>query len=212
VRPALAQPRIIHSHIGSSSCYDQCGSHDIALGRRWNSENSLGLTLTRLQGRASAGMTRSTSVPDRFAAAFNARDVDRVLACFTPDATYRDHFYGTFTGHDAIHSLFERMYAEGDRHAWTMTRVLADPDCAIGEWTFTFTVSAAVPPSAGRTLTFTGVSVFETRGGLCHTYREHFDRAAALLALGIRPAGVAAIVARRPTIDVAVPKSGMLQP
>jgi ketosteroid isomerase-like protein len=155
---------------------------------------------------------QTTSVADRFASAFNTRDVDKVLACFAPDATYRDLFYGTFSGHDEIRSLFERMYAEGDRHEWTMTRVVADSECTVGEWTFTFTVSAAVPPSAGRTLTFNGVSVFETLDGMCHTYREHFDRGAALLALGIRPAAVAAITARRPTVAVTAPHSAMLQP
>lgn len=149
--------------------------------------------------------TRPSSVAERFAAAFNARDVDSVLACFARDATYRDLFYGTFAGRDEIRSLFERMYAEGDRHEWTMSRVVVDRDSTVGEWTFTFTVSAAVPPSVGRTLTFTGVSVFETASGLCHTYREYFDRAAALLALGIPPAGVAAIVARRPTVGVGAP-------
>jgi hypothetical protein len=115
----------------------------------------------------------SGTVAERFASAFNALDVDGVLACFTADATYRDLFYGSFTGRDQIQSLFERVYAEGDRHEWTMTRVVAGRDCTVGEWTFTFTVSAAVPPSAGRTLTFNGVSLFETRDGLCHTYRKH---------------------------------------
>lgn len=67
-----------------------------------------------------------------------------------------------------------------------------------------------MPSSAGRTLTFDGVSVFETRSGLCHSYREHFDRAAALLALGIRPAAVAGIVARRPTVNVFGPRLSML--
>lgn len=156
--------------------------------------------------------TTSASVADRFAAAFTVRDVDRVLACFTPDATYRDLFYGTFAGHARIRALFERMYAEGDRHDWTMTRVVSAPDCTVGEWTFSFTVSAVVAPSAGRTLTFTGVSVFETMDGMCHTYREHFDRGAALLALGIPPVAVAAIVARRPTVEVTVPGSAEPQP
>jgi hypothetical protein len=155
--------------------------------------------------------TTPASVADRFASAFNARDVDGVLACFAPDATYRDLFYGTFAGHDQIRSLFEQMYAEGERHEWTMTRVVSDPGCTVGEWTFTFTVGTAVPPSAGRTLTFNGVSVFEAVNGMCHTYREHFDRGAALLALGIRPTSVAAIVARRPTVDVTMPVSTMLQ-
>jgi len=156
-------------------------------------------------------MTLPTSVAHRFAAAFASRDPDRVLDCFAADAQYDDLFYGRFAGHGQIRRLFERMYAEGDRHEWTMTRVLAEPGCTVGEWTFTVTVSAAVAPSAGRTLTFSGVSVFETDGdGLCRRYREHFDRGAALFALGIPPAGVAAIVARRPTVAVTVPDSAML--
>jgi ketosteroid isomerase-like protein len=152
-----------------------------------------------------------TTIAHRFASAFNSRDVERVVACFSSEARYRDLFYGPFTGRDEIRTLFERMYAEGDRHEWSMTRVVAEPDCTIAEWTFTFTVSAAVPASAGHTLTFSGTSVFETNGGLCHHYREHFDRGAALLALGIRPASVAAIVTRRPTVDVLVPDSAMLR-
>lgn len=150
------------------------------------------------------------SVADRFADAFNSSDVDRVLACFSPDARYRDLFYGLAVGHRQIRALFERMFAEGDRHEWTMTRVVTDQSCSISEWTFRFTVSSAVPSSAGRTLRFDGVSVFETSAGRCHAYREHFDRGAALLALGIGPARVAAIVARRPTVDVTVPGSETL--
>ena len=44
-----------------------------------------------------------------------------------------------------------------------------------------------------------------TRAGLCHTYREYFDRGAALLALGISPAAVARIAAVRPTVEVTEP-------
>jgi hypothetical protein len=156
-------------------------------------------------------MTTPTCVAHRFAAAFATREADRVLACFAADAQYDDLFYGRFVGHGRIRRLFERMYAEGDRHEWTMTRVVSEPGCTIGEWTFSVTVSAAVAPSAGRALTFSGVSVFETDGdGLCRRYREHFDRGAALFALGIPPTGVAAIVARRPTVAVTVQGSAML--
>ena len=170
-----------------------------------------GLDSHPASGTSVCAMTNlEASVAHRFASAFNSRDVDRVLACFSPDAQYHDLFYGRFTGHDEIRALFERMYAEGDHHEWTMTRVVADQNCTVGEWTFTFTVSAAVAASAGRTLVFRGVSVFETSNGMCRHYREHFDRGAALLALGIGPASVAAIVARRPTVEVIGPKSTML--
>ncbi|MGH3841293.1 MAG: nuclear transport factor 2 family protein [Pseudonocardiaceae bacterium] len=147
-------------------------------------------------------MNSYSTVAHRFAAAFNTRDVDQVLACFTPDVSYRDLYYGEAAGHDQARRLFERMYAEGHHHTWTMTCVAENPDWTIGEWTFTFTVSDAVPQSAGRTLRYHGVSVFETRQGRCHTYREHFDRTATLLALGIRPGAVARIVLRRPSVEV----------
>jgi len=147
-------------------------------------------------------MTSSVSdVAHRFAAAFNTREVDQVLDCFTPDAAYHDLFHGRFSGRAGLR-LFERMYAEGEHHVWTMTRVVENPTCTIGEWHFTFTVSSAVPHGGGRTLSFRGVSVFETHAGRCRTYREYFDRTAALLALGISPAAIARIVARRPSVEV----------
>jgi len=149
--------------------------------------------------------TAPDDVAHRFAAAFNTRDVDRVLNCFTSDATYNDLFYGRFSGRPGLRKLFERMYSEGDHHEWTMTRVVDNPARTIGEWCFTFTVSATVSQSSGRTLSFHGVSIFETRAGCCHTYREYFDRGAALLALGISPAAVARITTRRPSVEVTAP-------
>lgn len=145
------------------------------------------------------------SMAHRFARAFNTRDVDRVVALFTDDAAYHDLFYGTVSGKDDLRMMFARMYAEGTRHRWTMTTVAVSATSTIGEWDFEFTISTAVRTGAGRTLRFPGVSVFDTRGGLCHTYREYFDRTAALLAVGIPPRSVAAIVSRRPTIELDLP-------
>ena len=50
---------------------------------------------------------------ERFAEAFNRRDVDGLLACFTEDATYRDLFYGPHAGQAALRGMFERMFREG---------------------------------------------------------------------------------------------------
>lgn len=142
------------------------------------------------------------TVAHRFAAAFNATDVERLLACFDVDARYDDLFYGRVHGHPGIRTLFTRMYAEGDRHEWALGTVVSVPTCTIAEWAFTFTVSDRVPVGAGRSLRFPGVSIFETRDGLCHTYRERFDRAAVLLALGTPPARVGSLVRRRSTVEV----------
>jgi ketosteroid isomerase-like protein len=147
-------------------------------------------------------------IAHRFAAAFNTRDIERVLDCFTTDAVYHDLFYGRFSGREGLRRLFERMYSEGEHHQWRMTGVVDAPACTIGEWRFTFTVSAAVPGSSGRTLAFRGVSIFETQAGLCRTYREYFDRGAALLGLGISPATVARISAQQPSVEVTAPGPG----
>jgi ketosteroid isomerase-like protein len=144
-------------------------------------------------------------IAHRFTAAFNAGDVDGLLGCFTPDALYTDLFYGQFTGPAGLRHLFERMYAEGEQHEWIMIQTAATPACTIGEWRFSFTVSSAAPRSGGRRLSYSGVSVFETRGGLCCGYREYFDRGAALLALGISPAAAARIAAARPSVQVSGP-------
>lgn len=156
--------------------------------------------------------TPPSDVANRFASAFNTRDVDQVLECFTVDAVYHDLFYGRFTGRAGLRRLFERMYSEGVHHRWTMTGVVENPDRTIGEWTFEFTVSDAVPQGAGRTLRFDGVSIFQTRSGRCHTYREYFDRGAALFALGIEPGAVARLLARRPAVDVTHPAGSATPP
>lgn len=151
--------------------------------------------------------TTNPTVAHRFARAFNTRDVEQLLGVFTPDAVYDDLFYGRFAGHAGLRELFVRMYSEGSHHEWAMTRVVEGDGLTIGEWRFEFTVSDAVAHGAGRTLRFPGVSVFETRGGRCHAYREYFDRTAALFAVGIRPGAVAGIVARRPSVQVSLPEA-----
>jgi len=149
--------------------------------------------------------TAGPTLVHRFASAFNARDLDGVIACFTPDATYHDLYYGHFAGHEGLRALFTRMWSEGDAHQWDVGLVVEDDAALMAEWTFTFIVAAAVPSGAGRTLRSTGMSVFEKAGGRCRAYREQFDRAAGLLAVGIPPATVAGIVARRPTVEVEIP-------
>lgn len=147
----------------------------------------------------------ASDIAHRFAAAFTARDVEELLDCFTADAVYHDLLYGRVSGRAGLQRMFERMYAEGEHHEWAMTQVVRDRASTIGEWRFVCTVSAAAPAGRGRTLSYPGVSVFETRTGRCHTYREYFDRGAVLLALGIRPDTVDRVIARLPSVEVAGP-------
>ena len=141
------------------------------------------------------------SIAEEFALAFNRRDVDGIVGCFTEDATYDDLFYGHFSGHAGLRSLFDRMFAEGRDHVWTLDLVVESPASTVAEWTFSFVVSEAVPRSAGRELRFRGVSVFDLRDGRCCAYREYFDKGATLVQLGFHPDSLMRVLSR-PAVGV----------
>jgi steroid delta-isomerase-like uncharacterized protein len=139
---------------------------------------------------------------ERFAEAFNRRDVDGLLGCFTEDATYRDLFYGPHAGQAALRGMFERMFREGRDYRWQMDTIVMDARRAAAEWTFSYTATAAVPRSEGRRVRFSGMSVFELgagelEGGRARAYREYADTGVALLQLGFAPESLAKVLARR---------------
>jgi steroid delta-isomerase-like uncharacterized protein len=139
---------------------------------------------------------------ERFAEAFNRRDVDGLLACFTEDATYRDLFYGPHAGQAALRGMFERMFREGRDYRWQMDRIVMDARRAAAEWTFSYTATAAVPRSEGRHVRFSGMSVFDLDGGdpesgRARAYREYADTGVALLQLGFAPESLAKVLSRR---------------
>ena len=136
------------------------------------------------------------SIVKEFEAAFNRRDVDGLLACFTPTARYRDNFFGEHAGAPALREMFARMFREGRDYAWTMERVVETDAAAASEWTFAYTVTEAVPRSAGRVVRFRGMSLFEKRDGRIAAYRESFDMGAALLQLGFGPEAMAKTIRR----------------
>jgi steroid delta-isomerase-like uncharacterized protein len=137
------------------------------------------------------------SIVREFEAAFNRQDVGRLVACFTPGATYVDTFFGAHTGTVALRAMFERMFREGRDYAWRMDAVVETPASAAAEWTFSYIVTDAVPRSTGRKVRFRGMSLFELERGRIARYREYFDTGVALLQLGFTPDGVAKVLGRR---------------
>ena len=136
------------------------------------------------------------NIVERFAKAFNGRDVDALLTCFTADATYRDLFYGPHAGQVALREMFERMFHEGQDYHWSMDAIVLDEGRAAAEWTFGYTASAAVPRSEGRRVRFSGMSIFELEDGRIHAYREYANTGAALLQLGFAPESIAKVLRR----------------
>jgi len=137
------------------------------------------------------------SLVQDFAKAFNARDVDGLLACFTDRASYTDNFYGEHHGRDGLRAMFERMFHEGRDYAWRMDTIVETPASAAAEWTFSYVVTDAVPRSAGRKVRFRGMSVFELDAGRIARYREYFDTGVALVQLGFAPEAIAKVLGRR---------------
>ena len=50
------------------------------------------------------------SIVREFERAFNRQDVPALVACFTPDGSYHDTFFGGHTGPDGLRGMFERMF------------------------------------------------------------------------------------------------------
>jgi steroid delta-isomerase-like uncharacterized protein len=137
------------------------------------------------------------SLVERFAEAFNRRDVDGLLALFTEDATYADLFFGPHAGQAALRAMFERMFREGRDYRWQMNSIVTDARRAAAEWTFSYTATAAVPRSEGRSVRFSGMSMFDLEAGRIRAYRECADTGVALLQLGFAPESVAKVLSRR---------------
>lgn len=137
------------------------------------------------------------SIVREFEAAFNRRDVEALVACFTETGLYVDTFFGAHAGAAELRAMFARMFHEGDDYRWTMEVIVDTPAHAAAEWTFAYVVSEAIPRSAGRRVSFKGMSLFELTGGKIAAYREYFDTAAALLQLGFKPDALAKVIARK---------------
>jgi steroid delta-isomerase-like uncharacterized protein len=136
------------------------------------------------------------SIVREFERAFNRQDVGALVGCFTPDGSYHDTFFGEHAGADTLRAMFERMFREGRDYAWTMETVVETDAGAASEWTFGYTVTEAIPRSAGRAVRFRGMSFFEKRDGKISAYRESFDMGAALLQLGFSPEATAKTIRR----------------
>ena len=65
------------------------------------------------------------SVVREFERAFNRQDVEALVACFTPDGSYHDTFFGGHSGPAGLRAMFERMFREGRDYRWTMEQVEA---------------------------------------------------------------------------------------
>jgi limonene-1,2-epoxide hydrolase len=137
------------------------------------------------------------SIVREFADAFNRQDVTALVDLFTETGSYDDIFFGPHQGRAALRQMFERIFREGKGYHWRFDTIVEDGRHAAGEWRFSYTVSEAVPRSAGRPVRFKGMSVFDLDGDKIAAYREYADSGVALLQLGFSPEALAKVLGKR---------------
>ena len=111
---------------------------------------------------------------DKFAAAWNAHDVDALLECMTEDGI----FYGsagpepdgaTHQGQEALRTSYAALWQMFPDAAWNDVNHFVDGDRAVTEWRFTGT------KADGSKVNVRGVDVFTLRDGKIHikdTFRK----------------------------------------
>ena len=122
-------------------------------------------------------------------------DGPAVAACFTPDGTYHDCFYGAFTGPQRIVEMIEGYFhRDACNFKWDMHEAVDNG--ATGYARYVFSYESKLPGSEGRRALFEGVSVCTLRNGLIHAYHEVANAAAGLQDLGFPPERIAKFLAK----------------
>ena len=118
-----------------------------------------------------------------------------VAACFTPDGTYHDVFYGAFTGHDAIADMIEnRFHRDGEDFRWDLHDAVDDG--ATGYVRYVFSYTSRLKDYAGKRSVFEAVSICRLRDGRIAEYREVGNAAAGLSLMGFSDEKIARFIAR----------------
>ena len=113
-----------------------------------------------------------------------------VAACFIPDGTYHDGFYGEFRGREAIRGMVENhFHANARDFAWTLHEALSDGSLGFARYGFSYT--SKLSGSEGVRVFFVGISQVRLQDGLVAHYSEVFDRGVALAQMNFAPERIA---------------------
>jgi ketosteroid isomerase-like protein len=109
--------------------------------------------------------------------AWNSHDVERLVACYTPDLVYRDpNTRGEVHGADAFRAYLTKLFGSWRMH-WTARQLLplAGTDGVAALWQATLR-----PVGTDRAIEIEGVDVVVLAGELVQRNEVYFDRAALL--------------------------------
>ncbi len=123
------------------------------------------------------------SLLERMTGAICAGEAEGAAACFTPDGTYHDGFYGEFRGRAEIARMVRDLfYRDARDFEWRVSDVVSDGRTGYARYAFSYV--SKIPGSEGRRVGFSGISCCELEGGLMRRYGEIFERAPVLARLG----------------------------
>ena len=118
-------------------------------------------------------------------------------ACFVPEGTYHDGFYGEFRGREAIRTMIEQYFHRDARDFnWELEDVVSDG--RVGYARYGFSYVSKLTGAEGKRVGFVGIGCCRLKDGLIERYDEAFDRGPVLLQLGFPPERIAKSLARKP--------------
>ncbi|MDZ4777695.1 MAG: limonene-1,2-epoxide hydrolase family protein [Alphaproteobacteria bacterium] len=114
-------------------------------------------------------MSNSKVVAD-FIAAWEALDLDRIMAAFQPDAVYHNIPMPKLVGHDAIRTFIAGFLADATSARFETLHTAENANgTVLNERIDTFV------QKSGKTLRFEVMGVFEFKDGKISSWRDYFD-------------------------------------
>jgi steroid delta-isomerase-like uncharacterized protein len=143
-------------------------------------------------------MEANRELLDRYVELYNVGDLDACMELYAEDAVQRMHD-GTFEGLDAIRDRLARDLDAFADARYVVDSFVEDGEKFADEWTFTGTNTGPfrlpdgteIPPT-GRPVEIKGMELVELRDGKIVVDNLYYDFMAAVVQLGLVPAGAAA--------------------
>ena len=114
-------------------------------------------------------MTTNIDLMLQFIAAWEAKDVEGIVARMTPDAHYVNVGMSDSRGRDAIRAMLIPFVGGADQIRWTVHHIAQSADGAV------FTERTDVFVMGPKTLTVPVTGICEFRSGLISAWRDYFD-------------------------------------
>jgi limonene-1,2-epoxide hydrolase len=113
-------------------------------------------------------MGRETETVEKMIEAFNRNDLERILACFTPDCVYHNMPMAPVKGIDAIRNVLKGFLGMATAVKWTTHQIAQTGNVVLTERTDGFLIG-------GRWIELPVMGAFEVENGKIRAWRDYFD-------------------------------------